>query len=39
MTGRDGRSDGGNRLPIGIYILFFEAVGVESLKEPIVIAR
>jgi hypothetical protein len=35
----DGRSDGGNRLPIGIYILYFEAVGVESLKEPIVIAR
>ena len=35
----DGRSDGGNRLPIGIYILYFEVAGVESVKKPIVIAR
>jgi len=35
----DGRSDSGNRLPIGIYILYFEAGGVESLKKTLVIAR
>ncbi|MDH4155775.1 MAG: lamin tail domain-containing protein [candidate division Zixibacteria bacterium] len=35
----DGRSDGGNRLPIGIYILYFEVAGVESIKKPIVVAR
>lgn len=35
----DGRSDSGNRLPIGIYILYFEAAGSESVKKPIVIAR
>ncbi|MFQ6007647.1 MAG: lamin tail domain-containing protein [Candidatus Zixiibacteriota bacterium] len=35
----DGRSDAGNRLPIGIYILYFEAAGKESLKKPVVIAR
>ncbi len=35
----DGRSDAGNRLPIGIYICFFEAEGVESIKETVVIAR
>jgi len=35
----DGRSDGGNRQPIGIYILYFEVTGVESVKKPIVIAR
>ncbi|HVP06395.1 MAG TPA: lamin tail domain-containing protein [Candidatus Acidoferrum sp.] len=35
----DGRSDGGERLPIGIYILYFEANGVQSVKKTIVIAR
>ncbi len=35
----DGRSDAGNRLPIGIYICYFEAEGVESVKETVVIAR
>jgi hypothetical protein len=35
----DGRSDAGNRLPIGIYILYFEAAGKESVKKPVVIAR
>jgi len=35
----DGRADSGNRLPIGIYILYFEAGGVESLKKTLVIAR
>lgn len=35
----DGRSDDGDRLPIGMYILFVEAHGVESRKETIVIAR
>lgn len=35
----DGTSQAGNRLPIGIYILYFEAIGVESFKTPVVIAR
>ena len=35
----DGSDDGGRRLPIGIYILYVEAQGIESLKETIVIAR
>jgi len=35
----DGRTDGGERLPIGIYILYFEAEGVESVKKTVVIAR
>jgi hypothetical protein len=35
----DGRTDGGERLPIGIYILYFESEGVESVKKTIVIAR
>ncbi len=35
----DGRSDGGERLPIGIYILYFEANDVQSIKKTIVIAR
>jgi hypothetical protein len=35
----DGRADSGSRLPIGIYILYFEAGGVESLKKTLVIAR
>ncbi len=35
----DGRSDSGRRLPIGIYILYFEALGVESIKKTIVLAR
>jgi len=35
----DGRSDGGRRLPIGIYILYLEAAGGKAVKKPIVIAR
>lgn len=35
----DGLSDGGRRLPIGVYILFVEAHGGASVKKPIVIAR
>ncbi|UCC43138.1 MAG: lamin tail domain-containing protein, partial [Candidatus Zixiibacteriota bacterium] len=35
----DGRSDGGGRLPIGIYVVYFDASGVQSLKETVVIAR
>jgi len=34
-----GRDGGGQRLPIGIYILYFEATGVESVKKTIVLAR
>jgi hypothetical protein len=34
-----GRNDSGERLPIGIYILYFEAVGLESKKSTIVVAR
>jgi len=34
-----GRSDGGARLPVGIYILYAEIEGVGSVKKPIVIAR
>ncbi len=35
----DGRADNGSRLPIGIYICYFEASGVESVKQTVVIAR
>lgn len=35
----DGRDDDGDRVPIGIYILYFEAEGVESAKETLVVAR
>jgi hypothetical protein len=35
----DGRTDSSERLPIGIYICLFEAEGVESVKETVVIAR
>lgn len=35
----NGRADGGEQLPIGIYICYFEAHGVESLKKTVVIAR
>ena len=34
-----GDTDGGQRLPIGIYILYVEASGVESAKKTIVVAR
>lgn len=34
-----GKSDGGRRLPIGIYILFVEVVGKGHYKQTIVIAR
>lgn len=34
-----GDTDSGERLPIGIYILFVEASGVESAKKTIVVAR
>ncbi len=35
----DGLSDAGKHLPIGLYILYVEASGVESTKRPIVVAR
>ncbi len=35
----DGRSGGGARLPIGMYILYVEAEGVESVKKTVVVAR
>lgn len=35
----DGLSDSGRRLPIGIYICYLEASGVQSLKKTVVIAR
>ena len=34
-----GINNGGGRLPIGIYIVYLEVVGVESIKKPVVIAR
>jgi len=34
-----GENDGGRKLPIGIYILYFEAAGVESAKKTVVVAR
>ena len=34
-----GESDGRERVPIGIYILYVEAAGVESAKKTIVVAR
>lgn len=35
----DGRTDSGRELPIGIYICYFEATGVQSVKKTVVIAR
>ncbi len=35
----DGRTNDQMRLPVGIYILYFEAEGVESLKKTLVVAR
>ena len=35
----NGCDGGGRRMPIGIYILFFEADGVQSVKKTIVVAR
>ncbi len=35
----DGRGDGGERLPIGIYIAHYEVSGVGSDKIPVVIAQ
>lgn len=35
----DGYDDNNRRLPIGIYIIYAEADGVESIKQPVVIAR
>lgn len=35
----DGVTDSGARLPIGMYILYVEAEGVESLKKTVVVAR
>ncbi len=37
--GRCGIGRSGERLPIGLYILYFEASGVESIKKTLVIAR
>jgi hypothetical protein len=34
-----GDDDSGRRQPIGIYVLYFEAVGLESKKTTIVVAR
>jgi len=34
-----GEGDDGRKLPVGIYILYVEAVGVESAKKTIVVAR
>jgi hypothetical protein len=34
-----GKTDSGSKLPIGIYVLYFEAVGVESGRKTIVVAR
>jgi hypothetical protein len=34
-----GETDSSERLPIGIYVLYFEAVGVESGRKTIVVAR
>jgi hypothetical protein len=34
-----GRDDSGQKLPIGIYILYFEATGLESIKKTVVLAR
>lgn len=34
-----GQGNSGNRLPIGIYIIYLEIVGGESIKETVVIAR
>lgn len=35
----DGRGDNGERLPVGIYIVFVEAEGVQSVKQTVVVAR
>ncbi len=35
----NGRSDGNRRLPVGIYILYVEAIGWGAVKKPLVIAR
>ena len=34
-----GETDSGSKLPIGIYVLYFEAVGVESGRTTVVVAR
>ncbi len=34
----DGRGDDGVRQPVGIYIVYFNSVGVESIKKTVVIA-
>jgi hypothetical protein len=35
----NGRDDEGNRLPVGIYIVYVEAKGVQSIKQTVVVAR
>lgn len=35
----DGLDNNGQRLPIGIYIIYFEATGLETIKGSVVIAR
>lgn len=35
----DGLSDAGRRLPVGLYIVYVEASGVESTRKPVVVAR
>jgi len=39
MVTWDGYSDGGRRLPVGIYILFAEVIDIERFKQTIVIAQ
>ena len=37
--GWDGRDDSGGRLPLGLYIVYVEASGVQSVKQTVVVAR
>lgn len=35
----DGRDDSGGRVPLGLYIVYVEASGVQSVKQTVVVAR
>lgn len=37
--GWDGKFDDGRRVPVGIYIVLFEARGERTVKKPVVVAR
>ena len=37
--GWDGKFDDGRRVPVGIYIVLFEARGERTIKKPVVVAR